>query len=1095
MTRLVTWCTEHARMVMAFIVISIAAGIFSYFTLPKEGAPNIDVPVLYVSVPLPGVSAADSERLMVKPLETHMRGLEGLKKMTGVASEGHAGMLLEFRFGWDKQATLAEVRDKLNQAESEFPADAKQATITEVNLSEFPVLVVSLSGAVPERTLLRLAKDLSRAIESDPRVLEAKLTGQREEMLEVLIDPLKLEAMDVTAEEVLNVVRRNNMLVAAGSVESDTAQFSVKVPGAFDDARDVYDIPVKVNGDRVVKLRDVAEIRRTFEDPAGEARYNGEKSISIQVSKRVGENIIETVDAARAIVDAEVAQWPAPLRQAVRVDASMDELVNVRDMVGQLEGSVLTAIVMVMMVVLATLGFRSAILVGLSIPCSFLLSFALMSAFELPINNMVMFGLILAVGMLVDGAIVVVEYADKEIQGGTGPMRAYAAAAKRMFWPIISSTATTLCAFLPMLFWPGMAGQFMGQLPITLIFVLSASLIVALIYVPVLGGVAGRVTRALSRLVPRRFQSPARPVIEASHRRGWFGHAIAAITMNPVGPFLAIGAAVIFMAGTVMFYGAHSNGTEFFVKTDPERAIVYVRARGNVSVAEADRMVRAVEDRIRPIEGVESVFAFSGIGGLANKGGNEGPTDSVGQVQVELKPWDERRPGDEILAEIEKRVADMPGIVAELATQQDGPQQGKPLQLELTSPSWDDLNRAAEIARAKFEATPGLVNIDDTRPLPGIDWEITVDRETAGRYGADVATVGPLVQLVTRGAILGTYRPDDSDDELDIRLRFPEQDRVLSTLDELKVPTARGQVPLSAFITRKPVPQLDQINRRDGERFFLVRAGVAEGVSEIAKIDDIEKWIAADRPFPASVKARFTGDREEQAESESFLMYAFMGALGLMFVILLAQFNSFYNSVLVLTAVIMSVTGVLIGMLVMGQTFSIIMTGVGIVALAGIVVNNNIVLIDTFQEFSRTQPPLEAIVRTAEARIRPVLLTTITTMAGLLPMVFATSLDFAEGRIAQGAPSALLWTQLATAVVFGLGVATFLTLVVTPAALAARVWAGRGFVEAAAWLRGRGGARAADRRLARAFRRQRATDIVWEEPGEPRRPGIVRAAE
>ena len=1091
MTGIVSWCTERARMVMALILVSVAAGLVSYFTLPKEGAPNIDIPVLYISVPLPGVSAADSERLLVKPLETELRGLDGLKQMTGVASENHAGLLLEFEFGWDKQATLADVRDKLEQAQAEFPEDAEEPTISEVNLSEFPVLVVSLSGTVPERTLLRLAKDLSRAVESDPRVLEAKLTGHREEMVEVLIDPLRLEALALTAEEVLSVVQRNNQLVPAGSVESETAAFAVKVPGAFETAADVYGLPIKVSGDRVVRLSDVADIRRTFEDASGEARYNGRKSISIQVSKRIGENIIETVEAARATVTAEMAAWPEPLRQAVTVDFSMDESRNVKDMVGQLEGSVLTAILMVMMVVLATLGFRSAVLVGLSIPCSFLLSFALMSAFGLPINNMVMFGLILAVGMLVDGGIVVVEYADKEIAAGTGPMRAYGAAAKRMFWPVVSSTATTLCAFLPMLFWPGMPGQFMGQLPITLIFVLSASLIVALIYVPVLGGVAGRIGRTLGRPIPRRRRPRAAPV---GYRRSFFGRVIALIALNPAGPFLAIAAAVAFMAGVIVYYGENNNGVEFFVDVEPERAIVYVRARGNISLAEADRMVRSVEERIEGVEGVESVFAFSGVGGLQNKGGSEGPTDAVGQVQVELAPWNERPDGKAILAEIERRIAGLPGIVAELATQQEGPQEGKPLQLELKSPNWADLHRAAEIARARFEATEGLVDIDDTRPLPGIDWEITVDRAMAGRYGADVATVGPMVQLVTRGALVGTFRPDDSDDELEIRMRFPQEDRLLSTLDELKVSTERGPVPLSSFVERQPVPQLDQINRRDGERFFLVRADVAEGVSDIAKLEELEAWIAEEDPFPGTVSARFAGDREEQAESQAFLKYAFAGALGLMFVILLAQFNSLYNSVLVLSAVIMSVTGVLIGMIVMGQPFSIIMTGTGIVALAGIVVNNNIVLIDTFQELSAKMKPLEAIVRTAEARIRPVLLTTITTMAGLLPMVFATSLDFGAGRVAQGAPTALWWTQLATAVVFGLGIATVLTLVVTPAALAARIWVGRGVAALGEVLSGRHRLRAADRKLARAFARQRGAELVWV-PDEPPRPSIVRAAE
>ncbi|MEO1491000.1 MAG: efflux RND transporter permease subunit [Pseudomonadota bacterium] len=1151
MTGLVSWCTERARMILAFVLISIGAGLVSYVSLPKEGAPNIDVPVLYISVPFPGVSAIDSERLVVKPLETELRGLDGLKDMTGIASDSHAAVLLEFDQGWDKQATLAEVRDKVDQAQAEFPEDADEPTINEINLSEFPILVVSLSGLVPERTLTNLAKDMQDAIEAHPSVLEAKLTGHRDEMVEVLIDPLKMESYNVTAQELLTVVDRNNQLVAAGAVESETAAFSVKVPGSFETASDINNLPVKVNGDRVIRLGDVTEIRRTFEDAEGEARYNGRKSISLQVSKRIGQNIIATVAASRAIVEVEVAKWPEPLQQAVNVDFSMDESTRVEDMVSQLEGSVATAVILVMLVVLASLGFRSALLVGIAIPSSFLLSFALMSAFELPINNMVMFGLILAVGMLVDGAIVVVEYADKEIQAGQGPMRAYAAAAKRMFWPITASTATTLCAFLPMLLWPGMPGQFMRQLPITLIFVLSASLIVALIFLPVLGGISGRISRAFARagdaitqglrgVIPRWVTTTAkviagivlvaigifvalvadegrpealplifivlaiislcavlllrkpRPAPEPGYHRTPFGRVVGLITLNPVMPFVAVGAAVGALVLMFQVYAEYGKGTEFFVKTEPERAIIYVRARGNLSLNETDRMVKAVEDRIAGIEGIESIFAFSGGGGLVNPTGQEGPPDAIGQVQVELKPWGERGPGDDIIIAIGEAVQNMPGIVAELALQQEGPQQGKPVQLELSSGNWDLLLEATEIARAKFDATEGLVNIDDSRPLPGIDWEITVDRAVAGRYGADVATVGPLVQLVTRGAILGTYRPDDSDDELEIRMRFPESDRTLSTLDQLKVATDRGQVPLSNFIERQPVPKLENINRIGGERFFTVRSDVAAGTSDIAAIEGLEAWIAEETPFPPGVSARFTGDREEQQESMAFLAKAFAGALGLMFVILLAQFNSLYNSVLVLSAVVMSVGGVLVGMLIMGQNFSIIMTGTGIVALAGIVVNNNIVLIDTYQELARRMDPLEAVVRTAEARIRPVMLTTITTIAGLTPMMFATSLDFANGTIAVGAPTALWWVQLATAVVFGLATATVLTLVVTPAALAARIWIERG---ALAGLKGIGHAVMGKKPAAET---PKDDTSPWNTPTpetDKYVPSIVRAAE
>ena len=666
-------------------------------------------------------------------------------------------------------------------------------------------------------------------------------------------------------------------------------------------------------------------------------------------------------------------------------------------------------------------------------------------------------------------------------------MRAFTAAAERMFWPIVASTAPTLCAFLPMLFWPGVAGQFMALLPTTLIFVLSASLVVALIFLPVLGGLTGRISRSFGHLLPRRKRVVQIP---KSNRRTMFGRIVALIVMNPIGPFAAIGAAVLAMVVVIGAFMENGKGTEFFVETEPERALVYVRARGNISLSEADRMVRLVEARVRSVDGIQSVFAFSGVGGLQGAPGQQGPQDSIGQIQIELEPWQDRGPGALIIEDLERKVANLPGIVAEVAIQKEGPQQGKPVQLEVRSQSWEDLNRAVLIAREKMAETPGLMNIDDTRPLPGIDWEITVDRSTAGRFGADVATVGPLVQLVTRGALLGTYRPTDSDEELEIRMRFPEGDRQLSTLDQLKVPTDRGAVPLSNFIDRKPVQQLAEINRRDTERFFLVRSDIdesVEGTTDIGMITQLEAWIDEENPFPATVTARFTGDRQEQADTMQFLMVAFSAALGLMFVILLAQFNSLYNSVLVLSAVVMSVAGVFIGMLVMDQKFSIIMTGTGVVALAGIVVNNNIVLIDTYQELARKMRALDAIVLTAEQRIRPVLLTTITTMAGLMPMMFATSLDFGTGTISAGAPTAFWWVQLATAVVFGLGIATVLTLIVTPAALAARIWVSRllgvtakgvgyGFI-------GRAGRQqsSADAQLNRAFRKQKPGELVFEE--------------
>jgi len=1094
MIGIVDWASARARMIITFIVMSLAAGWLAYTGLPKEGEPDIDVPFLFVSVPFPGISAEDSEKLIIRPLETELKDLEGLKTMTANAAENYGGIGLEFEFGWEKDAVIAEVRDKVNKAEADFPDGAEQYTISEVNFSQFPIIVVSLSGAVPERTLLRVAKQLQTDLEGLPQVLEAGLAGHRDEMLEVLIDPLKLEAYNVTAGELLAAVRNNNQLIAAGEVETKRGAFAVKIPSSFSEAKDVYDLPVKVNGDSVITLGDLAEIRLTFEDRLGTARYNGASTVALQIVKRKGANHIETAKLVREKVSHKMKSWPTELKQAIRVDFTLDQSKQVEGMVSQLEGSVLTAIILVMIVILGALGVRSALLVGFAIPTSFLLAFAFMALAGLAISNMVMFGLILAVGMLVDGAIVVVEYADKRIKQGVGPMHSYVAAAKRMFWPIISSTATTLCAFLPMLFWPGIPGEFMRNLPITLIYVLSASLLVALVYLPVVGGVAGRITRTLEHIsqylhenlrlsyrlvlfavaaialasavmlvingimvaafgaiiigfalsaIGGSLTAPKEIIERDRTKRTPFGKFIFGIVRSPFSSALAVFTTFAFVFITFMTFIENNKGVEFFVDTEPENGIVYVRARGNLSLEEKDDLVRLVEQKILVVNGVKSVFSFAGEGGLnQNTGGAQAPVDTVGQIQFELDDWKVRGTGtgNAIIENINQVTKAIPGIRAETLVEKNGPATGKPLNLRVKGDNWENILEAAGIVRAKFDEWQGLTDIEDTRPLPGIDWQINVDVEEAGRYGADVAAVGAMVQLVTRGLLLDTMRVDSSEEEIDIRVRVPEKDRILSMLDTMRVRTVNGLIPLSNFINRTPVPKLAQINRVDGERYFDVKADVLEGVNSNAEIAKLTTWMENGAELPKGIEWEWSGSQEDQEESLAFLQMAFLGALGLMFVILLTQFNSFYNSFLVLLAVVLSTAGVLIGMMVMGQPFSVIMTGTGIVALAGIVVNNNIVLIDTYQEKSREMPKLEAILQTAEARIRPVLLTTITTMAGLTPMMLGISIDFGAGGYSIDAPTALWWKQLATAVVFGLGIATVLTLILTPAMLALRVW-------------------------------------------------------
>ena len=1211
MIAIVSWAANHARMVMALVVMVLATGTAAYINLPKEGEPDIEVPAVIITVPFPGISAVDGESMLVKPMEAEMSDLDGLKTISAFSADGFAAAVLEFEFGWDKTATMADIRDAMGRAEGKFPEGAQNYSITEINFSQFPMIIVAVSGDVSERTLLRATRDLQTRIEGLDSVLEAEIAGARDEMVEVLIDPLKLEAYNVIAGELIRVITQNNQLVAAGEVETLAGAFSVTVPSSFSTPEDIYRLPVKVNGDSVITLGDLAEIRLTFADRTGTARFNGETNLAIQVVKRKGFNAIDTSADVRAAIEAERASWPEELQAAIQITPTLDTSIQTGEMVSQLEGSVLTAIALVMIVVLAALGARSALLVGFAIPTSFLLCFILLGLMDVAVSNIVMFGLILAVGVLVDGAVVVTEYADKRLAAGDGPMQAYVKAAKRMFWPIIASTATTLCAFLPMLFWPGVAGEFMGMLPITLIFVLTASLIVALLFLPVLGGITGRlarrlghVTTALRRLpwilrLPFALASiggmflgamllinpgyltagsstaqslaeflPGAAVmalsamgistsfaaitperkprrIEATRRYSPAGHVAKLFVGNPIMPVVLIIAVGAFVAGVFQYYGENNRGVEFFVETEPERGIIYVRARGNLALEEKDRLVSQVEQIVMSEDGIATVFAFAGDGGLnTNTAGQGPPRDAVGQVQFEMTHWRDRQGkpylrGSAILERLEARLAELPGLYAEFLIQTGGPSGAKPVHLRLTGQSFEYLEAAVELVRARMGRTEGLFDLEDSRPVPGIDWQINVDTEMAGRFGADVATIGGMVQLVTRGLLLDTMRVDSSEEEIDIRVRLPEGERLLSTLDTLRVQTNRGLVPLSNFISAQTVASRGQIDRVNQQRYFDVLADVRpnlvritdrdgetirvlrradvvprehetgsaeymrarERLAEIEengwrqvpitateRIEALTNWLETETPLPASVGWEWTGEQQDQEESTQFLTVAFSAALGLMFVILLTQFNSFYNAVLVLLAVVLSSAGVLIGMLVMDQTFSVIMTGTGIVALAGIVVNNNIVLIDTYQNYAKIMPRIEAIIRTVEARIRPVLMTTITTMAGLTPMMLGLSIDFANGGYSIDNPTALWWKQLATAVVFGLGVATILTLMLTPALLALRVWIEKGAYRGALGLRwilsGPDSATRRDRALEKQLRQIRGAELIWDVPSD-----------
>ena len=1029
---------SRTRTVLSIFVLLILTGTFAYVSIPKESSPDIDIPQIYVSTGLDGISPNDSERLLIRPLEQEMASIEGIKEMRSAAYQGGGYVLLEFQAGFDKKKALDDVQKSVDQARPELPDDVDEPKVTEVNFSLFPVLVVTLSGEVPERTLLKLSKNLQEKLEALPSVLEASIAGDREELVEIIVQPELLESYDLDGVEIVNFFNASNRLVAAGNLDTGAGRFAIEVPGLFEDINDIMDMPIRTQGDSSITVRDIAEIRRTFKDPENFARLNGQRAIALEIVKRSGENIIDTIDSVRKTVGEEQKFWP----ETVEVSFTQDES---KTMLSDLQNNVISAILLVMIVVVWALGLRTAGLVGIAIPGAFLTGILIIYMMGLTVNVVVLFALILSVGMLVDGAIVVTELADRKMAEGLHRKKAYAIASKRMAWPIISSTATTLAAFAPLLFWPGIVGEFMRYMPLTLICVLSASLAMALIFVPVMGSIFGKAAAANDPKMKKMLAASEEG--DLNEIKGFTGLYIKILDKALSIPGLILIAAALLLIGVQISYAKFGKGIEFFPDIEPERASVLVHARGNLSVFEKDKLVKEVEERIIGTEGIDTLYTRAG---KAAQQGSDLAEDVIGQFQIQFNKWFTRAPANEILTGIREKTSDIAGIYVETKKAEEGPPSGKAVQIQIASRFPEKLNPTTETILGAMNELGDFRDMEASRPMPGIDWELQVDRAQAAKFGLDITTIGFYIRMVTNGLIVAEYRPDDSDDEIDIVLRHDINQRTLDQLDNVRVSIGDKSVPISSFVKREPKPAVGVLNRSDQRRIITVQADLPPGMNINAKVEDIKAWLSdnSDKLDP-EVEITFKGEDEDQRESQEFLMKAFGVALFMMAIILVTQFNSFYSALLILTAVIMSTIGVMIGLMVTGQPFGIIMSGVGVIALAGIIVNNNIVLIDTFDHLRKTYADKmsirEIILRTGAQRLRPVLLTTITTVIGLLPMVLQLNINFFTREVSHGAPSTQWWVQLSTAVVFGLSFSTVLTLIVTPSALMLRDKAARTF--------------------------------------------------
>ena len=1036
MINIIDYIMAARRTVVFLMMIVISIGLLTYINIAKDAEPDIDIPLIYIGVAHQGISPEDAERLIVKPLENQLKTIEGLEDMMATAVNGFGSVMLEFDIKFDKDKALGDVREKVDMVKSKLPSDAEEPVVIEFNMAEMPTLVISLSGDVPDRTLFYHAKRLQTKIEAIPGILEAPITGDREDLMEILVSPSKLENYNISLMDLIKSITSNNRLVAAGSIDKGQGKFSIKVPAVYESAQDVYNLVIFSSGEGTVTLGDVAEIRKTYKDTESYARVNGKPAVALQIKKRIGENVLDI----NKIVRKESKKYTDNLSENIKIDFTSDNSDYILEMLSSLQAAVINAIVSVMILIIAALGIRSALMVGISIPTSFLLAITILGATGGYINMMVMFGLLVSVGLLVDGSIVMVEYADRKMAEGLNRLDAYTQSYKRMLWPIVSSTATTLAAFLPLILWPGVSGEFMKWMPFMVSLVLISSLFSALIFIPVMGSLFGKTEQTNITKLNENF--------DVKQLTGYTKVYVKILARLIKAPIVTIVSSVIIVAVLFNLYTNFNAGARYSVEGDTNQMTVHVIARGNLSPSQKLTLALEVEDTVRSVKGIKTASTIIGGGSVDQMimSDAESRSDEIAMMMIELNPVQERRHADILREEILKKTSSIPGIFVEAYKIERKPESGKDIQLELTSSNNTELAKVTEKLSNKLKTMDGVIEVDDTRSLPGIEWVIKVDRELAGKYGVDVSIIGAIVQLVTNGILVDKYRPDDSEDEVDIRVRFPKEYRQLEQFDQLRIPTPDGAVPLSNFVKRIPQQRVSSIDRENGSRILKVRANTSidpvtgKKILPFDKNLEISDWIKSQN-FSNQVNIKFAGTNEDGEESAAFLGRAMLGALFLMFVILLTQFNSFYQAAITLSTVVLSTVGALTGLLITGQVFSVIMSGLGIVSLAGIIVNNSIVLIDTYNRLKDDEvDPIETIIHSAAQRLRPILLTTATTMIGLTPVALQITIDWFGRSIEFGGLMSAWWVPFSTAVIWGLGFSSLLTLFLIPTLLALPVY-------------------------------------------------------
>lgn len=1021
------------RVAVVILAIGIAVmGAMAYITTPRESTPDIKVPLVTIAVPLPEASPEDVENGITIPLERQLKNLKGLKKLTSVSVEGMSITTAEFTPDIKVEDALQKVREKFDVAKVDFPSDAEDETISELSFSEFPIMIVTLYGAeVP--LLQKVAERLEDKIEELPGVLDVKIAGGVEPQIEIIVDPEKLEAYQLPVNSLIAQLKGENINVSAGGVDTGTVKPSVRIPGEFKTAEDVQSLVVYNVEGRPVYLRDVATARLSYKDSVSYARRDGKPAVSVLIEKRVGANIIDITDMIKYGLAQAKAEFPTGVEYAILQDQSE----QIRTMVADLENNILTGLLLVLIVVFLGMGLRQALLVALALPLSLGLSFVVLSSMGYTMNMVVLFSLVLAQGMLVDNAIVIVENIYRHMGMGKPPIRASKEAVKEVAWPVIASTVTTLCAFGPMVFWPGIMGEFMSFLPVTVIITLVSSLFVALVINPTLSSM-------FLRLRKQTAKSPTQLRVEAGGKAVLDNYE-RVLRRALKWPKLLLAGGFAALIGTIVLYAAMGHGMELFPQAEPKLAFVNITAPEGTSLDQTDRIARVIESRLPDYEDLKGIETTVGGIGSADPMAGGAEATHIGRINLSFKDEADRIGSPKkYLDDLVPLLADIPGAEIEIKRQNMGPPTGAPINIEITCEDENDFAASVAQVRHIVEKVDGITNLRDDLRTGKPELRIKVDRQKAALLGLNSQWIGNFVKMLINGQRIGGY--DDAQDERDIVVRLPLDRRNDPTvLENIRISDAMGNaIPLSTVCTWDYVGGPGTVRRKDGLRIHTVSADVREGFLADNVLKDVAKAIDAEKgSFPAGFNARYTGENEDKQEAINFLFKAFLWALLLILLVLVLQFNSLLQTGIIMSSVIMSLMGVMISLIVLAQPFGVIMTGVAVVALAGVVVNNAIILIDYTNQLRRGGLGLtDAIATAGRTRLRPVMLTAITTALGLLPTALHVSFDFRKFEVVVGGESAAWWGPLATALVFGLMIATFLTLVLVPCAyLVTAKWA------------------------------------------------------